>query len=103
MKKRLTNISTASDSTLKSKKIQKTPLQAFQKTIRDFEFDMEFDPDSLQWSISGLLKGDLFLGKKREALVDLQNRPTGLKEMADVLNMDLASLIHGSGVHHRYL
>ena len=61
---------------------------------------MEFDPDSLQWSISGLLKGDLFSGKKREALVDLQNRPTGLKEMADVLNMDLASLIHGSGVHH---
>ena len=59
------------DSTLESKKIQKTPLQVFQKTIRDFEFDMEFDPDSLQWSISGLLKSDLFSGKKREALVTM--------------------------------
>jgi len=80
------------DSTLKSKDIQETPLQDLQETIRDFEFDMEFDLDSLEWSISGLLKSDLFSGKKREALVDLQSRPTVLKEMVDVLNMDLAFL-----------
>ena len=80
------------DSTLKSKKIQKTPLQVLQKTIRDFKFDMEFDTYSLQRSISGLLKSNLFSRKKREALVDLHNRPTVLKEMADFLNMDLASL-----------
>ncbi|OCL05327.1 hypothetical protein AOQ84DRAFT_99330 [Glonium stellatum] len=80
------------DSTLKSKKIQKTPLQVLQKTIKDFSFDMEFDTSSLQWCISGLLKSDLFSGKKREALIDLQSRPTVLKEMVDVFNMDLASL-----------
>ena len=80
------------DSTLKPKKIQKTPLQVLQKAIRDFKFDIEFDTHSLQWSISGLLKSDLFSGKKREALVDIQSRPTVLKEVADVLNMDLASL-----------
>ena len=79
------------DSTLKSKKIQKTPLQVLQKTIRDFKFDMEFDTNSLQRSISGLPKSDLFSGMKRVALVHLHNRPTVLKEMADFLNMDLAS------------
>ncbi|OCK80550.1 hypothetical protein K432DRAFT_425661 [Lepidopterella palustris CBS 459.81] len=81
------------DSTLKSKKIQQTPLQVLRKAMANFSFEsQQFDQAAVQWCISGLLKNDLFSGKKREVLVDLQNRPTVLKEMADVLNMDLASL-----------
>lgn len=82
-------------STQKAKKITKTPLQNLRDTMGKGFDDMlpkRFDEGVLKWCIKGLLKQDLFAGKKREALLDLQDRTTVLKEMADVLNMDLESL-----------
>lgn len=82
-------------STLKAKKITKTPLQNLRETIGQGIEDIEpkrFNENVLKWCIKGLLRQDLFTGKKREALVDLQERTTLLKEMADVLNMDLESM-----------
>ncbi|KAF2835823.1 hypothetical protein M501DRAFT_941012 [Patellaria atrata CBS 101060] len=99
-------------STLQSKKVKKTPLKELRdsmKKVMDFKSDLKdkkedyetdrivtsherFTIDKLKICIKGVLKADLFVGKKREALVDLQSRTTVLSEMVDVLNMDLDSL-----------
>ncbi|PSN60610.1 hypothetical protein BS50DRAFT_579135 [Corynespora cassiicola Philippines] len=101
--------------TQQAKRIAKTPLQYLRdamKNVWDFKSDLQpakkedkpddlasritkdhrFTEDSLKASIAGVLQSDLFAGEKREALVDLQSRPTVLKEMVDVLNMDLDAL-----------
>lgn len=81
-------------STVKAKKLRETPLQQLRTSLGKFEDQntQRFDADIVKTCINGLLKADLFAGRKREALADLTERQDVLKEMADVLNMDLDSL-----------
>jgi hypothetical protein len=80
--------------TRKGKKLTITPLHQLQLTMGKFD-EMEpkrFTEDVVRWCISGVIKAGLFSGKKQEGLLDLQDRDTVMKEMADVLNMELDSL-----------
>lgn len=101
--------------TLQAKKLKKTPLQNLRdamKVVMDFKSDLqtpkqEENPiattfrtsikyrltvDKLISCIHGVLQSDLLVGQKREALADLVNQPAVLKELVDVLNMDLEGL-----------
>jgi hypothetical protein len=102
--------------TLQAKKIKKSPLQILRdsmKVVMDFKSDTNtpakdvlfstgssnvsssdyrFTVVTLQSSIRGVKKSDLFSGEKREVLADLENQPAVLKELVDVLNMDLDGL-----------
>ena len=71
-----------------------TPLKMLQTKMGKFEEHnkLRFDEAVVKDCIKGVLQADLFAGEKRQALEDLQNRPTVLKEMADVLNIDLDGL-----------
>jgi hypothetical protein len=104
------------EDTMQAKKIKKSPLQILRdsmKVVMDFKSDLDtpqknmplrmrisltsardnrFTIDSLKSSIRGVKMSDLFAGKKREALADLENQPAVLKELVDVLNMDLDGL-----------
>jgi len=76
-----------------TKKIVQTPLHKLQIEMGKFD-EMEpkrFSEGTVKMCINGIIKADIFSGEKREALVDLRNRPTILKEMSDVLNIDLES------------
>jgi hypothetical protein len=67
----------------------------FEKEISGFQSvssDNRFTMETLLASIRGVKKSDLFTGKKREMLADLENQPAVLKELVDVLNMDLDGL-----------
>jgi hypothetical protein len=104
-------------STSQAKKVTKTPLQNLRdsmQNVMDFKSDLQplrkkntlydnsrweadgvasrFDVDSLKSCIKGVLQTDLLAGTKREALADLGNQPAVLKELVDVLNMDLEGL-----------
>ncbi|KAK7192219.1 hypothetical protein DPSP01_010223 [Paraphaeosphaeria sporulosa] len=104
-------------STLQAKKVTKSPLQNLRdsmKQVMDFKSDLQpvkkmntiygsdawgtsacskrFDVDTLKSCIKGVLRSDLLAGTKREALADLNNQPAVLKELVDVLNMDLEGL-----------
>ena len=78
----------------KSKKVTKTPYQNLRDKFQKFGKKElgRFDVEVLKRCIRGVLQEDLFTGQKRAVLVDLQSRTPVLKEMADVLNMDLDSL-----------
>ncbi|KAF1965677.1 hypothetical protein BU23DRAFT_488894 [Bimuria novae-zelandiae CBS 107.79] len=103
--------------TLQSKKVTKSPLQILRdsmKHVMDFKSDLDplkpkntlhsndewtatgtitcFTVDTLKSCIRGVLQSDLLAGPKREALADLENQPAVLKELVDVLNMDLEGL-----------
>ncbi|KAI0206519.1 hypothetical protein F4808DRAFT_407734 [Astrocystis sublimbata] len=52
----------------------------------------QFDSVTLTWVIEGLLASDLLADERREVLRDFLSSPTILAEVADVLNMRLASL-----------
>jgi hypothetical protein len=77
-----------------NEKLIDTPLKLLQTKMAKFEeaSDLRFDAEIVKSCIKGVLREDLFAGEKRQALEDLQNRPTVLKEMADVLNIDLDGL-----------
>lgn len=98
---------------LETKKIKKSPLQDLRdsmKQVMDFKSDLDttkddtsyntsdsfcntrFTTEILRLCIRGLKKSDLFTGDKREMLADLENRPAVLKELVDVLNLDLDGL-----------
>jgi hypothetical protein len=101
---------------LESKKITESPLQKLRDSMKrvmnlksDLDMpkkDMPFKKDSilcelgdkiftmevLLASIRGVEKSDLFTGEKRETLVELKSQPAVLKELVDVLNMDLEGL-----------
>jgi hypothetical protein len=104
---------------LQIKKINKSPLQVLRESMKgvmDFKSDLDspkkeepsqtqFNPvssllsgdnrftiDSLKSCIRGVKTSDIFAGEKREALADLENQPAVLKELVDVLNMDLDGL-----------
>lgn len=95
-------------------KVDKSPLERLRDRLRyvmDFTSDLRtpepkdgskpsisdndefrFTTDKLKSCIKGVLSSDLFAGKKREALANLQSQPEVLGELVDVLNMDLESL-----------
>ena len=80
--------------TSKQKKHITSPLKTLQESFSKFDqnLNISFDSDTVAWCIKGVIKSDLFAGKKRKALQDLLSQPAVLSEMADVLNMDLESL-----------
>ncbi|KAJ4342132.1 hypothetical protein N0V95_007019 [Ascochyta clinopodiicola] len=101
------------ETTPQAKKMKKSPLQDLRdsmKGVMDFRSDLDttkgdvsfntptsscddrFTMETLQSCICGVKKSDLFTGKKRETLTDLENRPLVLKELVDVLNLDLDGL-----------
>ncbi|KAJ4361603.1 hypothetical protein N0V95_001764 [Ascochyta clinopodiicola] len=101
------------ETALEAKKIKKSPLQDLRdsmKRVMEFKSDLDttkerascnplanpwgnrFTPDLLRLCIRGVKKSDLFTGEKREMLADLENQPAVLKELVDVLNMDLDGL-----------
>ncbi|KAF2461130.1 hypothetical protein BDY21DRAFT_369193 [Lineolata rhizophorae] len=76
-------------------KFKTGPLNEIRKMFAklDESSPSRFDSDIVVTCIDGVLREDLFAGKKRQALVDLRSKTsTVLREMADVLNMDLDSL-----------
>jgi len=93
--------------------VSKTPLKILRdrlKTVLDFKSDLKtekpedehnivkgqhedrFTTEKLKACIRGVLKADLLVGAKRDALAALQDQPAVLTELVDVLNMDLDSL-----------
>ncbi|ESZ93996.1 hypothetical protein SBOR_5617 [Sclerotinia borealis F-4128] len=52
----------------------------------------QFNPAVLRWTINGLISSDLLSEEKRAALKDFLASPVILTEVADVLNMRLASI-----------
>lgn len=104
--------------TAQAKKVTKSPLQQLRdsmKQVMDFKSDLQppkpkntlydnntgwdtpsmsqrFTVDTLKSCIRGVLQSDLLVGTKREALAALESQPAVLKELVDVLNMDLESL-----------
>jgi len=68
-------------------------LKGIRRIMRNFKIT-PLNTTSLEETITACLNSDLFAGKKREALVDLKDRPAVLDEMVDVLNMDLNALEH---------
>ncbi|KAL6718517.1 hypothetical protein ACLMJK_004609 [Lecanora helva] len=71
-------------------------LQILRKKVENFELQMRanpnFDHSSLRWTINGLLTSDLLEDDKRDALRDFLGNQAILEEIADVLNMRMASL-----------
>jgi hypothetical protein len=67
-----------------------------QRKVHVFEHTLsspgQFNENSLSWTIDGLLASDLLTDDKREVLRDFKNNPTILLEIADLLNMPMASL-----------
>jgi hypothetical protein len=98
--------------TPQNKKIKESPLQNLRdsmKKVMDLKSDLDlpknineaiprgysknrFTIATLQSCIKGVKRSDLFTGKKREMLADLENQPAVLNELVDVLNMDLDGL-----------
>ena len=66
-------------------------LQQIREGVERFEKDLavpgNFNSESLQWTIKGLIDSDLLDDEKRAALRDFMGNPTILNEVADVLNM----------------
>lgn len=101
------------ETALQAKKIKKSPLRNMRdamKAVMDFKSDLDtpkkdtsddtpikcpnirFTTEILQSCIRGVKKSDLFTGEKLATLTDLESRPAVLKELVDVLNMDLDGL-----------
>lgn len=79
------------NSTAKSKKLTKTPLEDLRTRMKAFDLG-KFDKTSLKWSIKGLLKTDLLVPSKRAALLDIKDNSLVLDEMVDVLNIQIDNL-----------
>lgn len=69
-------------------------LQHIRQRVERFEKELavpeNFNPESLKWTIKGLIASDLLNDEKRAALRDFVGNPTILNEVADVLNMRMA-------------
>jgi hypothetical protein len=59
---------------------------------RGFRITNQFTPSSLRWVIRGLIRSDLLTDEKREVLKDFNTNEIILAEVADVLNMRMASI-----------
>ncbi|KAH4111235.1 hypothetical protein HBH46_001170 [Parastagonospora nodorum] len=103
---------------LQTEKIKKSPLRVLRdsmKEVMDFKSDLDtsekdfssnkrfghsaphgsrFTIELLQSCIRGVKKADLFTGRKLEMIIDLEKQPAVLKELVDVLNMDVDGLDH---------
>ncbi|KAF2726862.1 hypothetical protein EJ04DRAFT_582419 [Polyplosphaeria fusca] len=77
-------------------KTTRTAIDNLRKKVEDFEMDLSdsspFDEATLRWVIQGLQGSDLLNNEKREALKDFLSNNVILGEIADVLNMRMASL-----------
>ncbi len=78
-------------STSKSSKLSKTPLETMRESIKSFHPGI-LTVDGLEVCITAMLKTDLLSKAKRTALGDFRNNPMILREMADVLNLQLDAL-----------
>ncbi|KAG0652845.1 Histone [Hyphodiscus hymeniophilus] len=71
-------------------------LEALRRSVEDFETTLsgpnQFNESVLRWTIAGLLASGLLTEEKRAALKDFLSNPIILAEVADVLNMRMASL-----------
>jgi hypothetical protein len=71
-------------------------LDALQKSVETFEYNLstpgQFNEGVLRWTINGLLASGLLSEEKRAALKDFLISPIILIEVADVLNMRMASI-----------
>ncbi|KAG4032088.1 hypothetical protein MFRU_007g00020 [Monilinia fructicola] len=71
-------------------------LNALRKKVEQFGIDLstpgQFSPSVLRWTINGLISSGLLSEEKRAALKDFLASPVILTEVADVLNMRLASI-----------
>ncbi|KAL8828043.1 MAG: hypothetical protein Q9170_006771 [Blastenia crenularia] len=88
-------LSTLFNSTAKSKKLTKTPLENLRIRMKEFDLGI-FYKDSLKSCIKGLLKTDLLSPSKRAALLDIKDNGLVLDEMVDVLNIQIENLDHWS-------
>ncbi|KAI4186004.1 MAG: hypothetical protein L6R41_003775 [Letrouitia leprolyta] len=79
------------NSTAKSKKLTKTPLEDLRARMKAFDLG-KFDKDSLKWCIKGLFKTDLLVPSKRAALLDIKDNSLVLGEMVDVLNIQIDNI-----------
>ncbi|KAI3391288.1 hypothetical protein diail_7619 [Diaporthe ilicicola] len=71
-------------------------VQDLRQDVKAFEVEIS-RPDqlnhyNLKWTIQGLMSSDLLTNEKREVLKDFLGSPVILSEVADVLNLRLASL-----------
>jgi hypothetical protein len=70
--------------------------KALQQRVEQFESQMafpnQFNHTTLKWTIQGLLASDLLSDEKRAVLKDFNGNSTILTEIADVLNMRMASM-----------
>lgn len=71
-------------------------LEALRRSVEAFETTLsgpgQFHESVLRWTIAGLLASGLLSEEKRAALKDFLSNPIILAEVADVLNMRMASL-----------
>ena len=71
-------------------------LKTLRKRVEEFARTLTtsggFNHTTLGWTIDGLLRGDLLTEEKREVLRSFQNNKIILTEIADMLNMRMASL-----------
>ncbi|KAI9708662.1 MAG: hypothetical protein M1820_003880 [Bogoriella megaspora] len=71
-------------------------LKELRKSLSEFENTLlrpnQFSVEVLRWVIAGLLDTTLLTESKRTVLRDFNNNPTILSELADVLNLRMASL-----------
>ncbi|KAI8956302.1 hypothetical protein F4801DRAFT_573825 [Xylaria longipes] len=77
------------------KPAQAKALEKLRDNLSEFENTLaaprQFNNTTLTWVIHGLLASDLLTDERREVLRDFLGNPTILAEVADVLNMRLAS------------
>ncbi|KAL8830003.1 MAG: hypothetical protein Q9191_001684 [Dirinaria sp. TL-2023a] len=71
-----------------AKRLTKSPLETLRENLESFQLGV-FDVDSLKTCISGVLKTDLLSDSKRKTLSEFEGNSMILREMADVLNMQL--------------
>ncbi|KAI4196249.1 MAG: hypothetical protein LQ350_006664 [Teloschistes chrysophthalmus] len=78
-------------------------LNALRTEIKEFERDLaspvNFNTDTLNWTIKSLLASDLLADGKRDVLQDFLGHATMLREIADVLNMRIMALDDWSWGH----
>jgi len=71
-------------------------LYELRKSVEIFQFNLsspgQFNQEVLRWTINGLLASGLLSEEKRAALKDFLISPVILTEVADVLNMRMASI-----------
>lgn len=71
--------------------INRSPLGLLRQSIRNFN-EISINKDTIRLAVQALLREDVFIGEKRDALEDLQTRDIVMEEIADVLRSDLNAL-----------